>query len=121
MLSPGRDASMAPLQNIYGRSHLSLNGRWSYSADPYGNGFYDYRRQAFDASKSGKGGFYDDRKLKDKGDWVEYDFGRAPTMKVPGDRTATRPSPCLQAVRLLVARAAETPRGGVQQRRRQSS
>ena len=80
-----QDASMAPLQNIYGRSHLSLNGRWSYIIDPYENGFYDYRRQAFDASKSGKGGFYDDRKPKDKGDWVEYDFDRAPTMKVPGD------------------------------------
>ncbi len=80
-----QDAAMAPLQNIYGRSHLSLNGRWSYIIDPYENGFYDYRRQAFDASKSGKGGFYDDRKPKDKGDWVEYDFDRAPTMKVPGD------------------------------------
>ena len=74
-----------PLQNIYGRSHLSLNGRWSYIIDPYENGYYDYRRQAFDASKSGKGGFYDDRKPKDKGDWVEYDFERAPTMKIPGD------------------------------------
>lgn len=78
-------ALMAPLQNIQGRSHLSLNGRWSYIIDPYENGYYDYRRQAFDASKSGKGGFYDDRKPKDKGDWVEYDFDRAPTMKVPGD------------------------------------
>ena len=80
-----QDASMAPLQNIQGRKHLSLNGRWSYIIDPYENGYYDYRRQAFDASKSGKGGFYDDRKPKDKGDWVEYDFDRAPTMKVPGD------------------------------------
>ncbi|VXB64589.1 glycoside hydrolase family 2 protein [Massilia sp. 9I] len=78
-------ALMAPLQNVYGRSHLSLNGRWSYIIDPYENGYYDYRRQAFDASKSGKGGFYDDRKPKDKGDWVEYDFERAPTMKIPGD------------------------------------
>jgi beta-glucuronidase len=25
---------MAPLQNIAGRSHISLNGRWSYIIDP---------------------------------------------------------------------------------------
>lgn len=76
---------MAPVQNIGGRSHLSLNGRWSYIIDPYENGYYDYRHMPFDASSSGTGGFYDDRKPKDKTDWVEYDFDRAPTMKVPGD------------------------------------
>jgi beta-glucuronidase len=76
---------MAPTQNIYGRTHVSLDGRWSYIIDPYENGYYDYRHMPFDQSESGKGGFYDDRKPKDKGDWVEYDFDRAPTMKIPGD------------------------------------
>jgi beta-glucuronidase len=76
---------MPPVQNIYGRTHLSLDGRWSYIVDPYENGYYDYRHMPFDQSASGKGGFYDDRKPKDKTDWVEYDFDRAPTMKVPGD------------------------------------
>jgi len=76
---------MAPVQNIAGRSHISLNGRWHYIIDPYENGYYDYRHMPFDASESGKGGYYDDRKPKDKTDWVEYDFDRAPTMKVPGD------------------------------------
>jgi len=76
---------MAPIQNIYGRVHLSLNGRWSYIIDPYENGYYDYRHMPFDQSASGKGGFYDDRKPKDKTDWVEYDFDQSPTMKVPGD------------------------------------
>lgn len=76
---------MAPTQNIYGRTHVSLNGRWSYIVDPYENGYYDYRHMPFDQSDSGKGGFYDDRKPKDKTDWVEYDFDHAPTMKVPGD------------------------------------
>jgi beta-glucuronidase len=79
------DSLVAPLQNIYGRSHLSLNGRWSYIIDPYETGYYDYRHVPFDASASGKGGFYDERKPKDKSDWVEYDFDRAPTMKIPGD------------------------------------
>jgi len=74
-----------PVQNIYGRSHVSLDGRWSYIIDPYEMGYYDYRRTPFDQSESGKGGFYDDRKPKDKTDWVEYDFDTAPTMKVPGD------------------------------------
>ncbi|SFD02122.1 sugar-binding domain-containing protein [Massilia yuzhufengensis] len=81
----GTSSLTTPLQNIYGRSHLSLNGRWSYIVDPYENGYYDYRHRPFDASSSGKGGFYDDRKPKDKTDWVEYDFDRSPTMKVPGD------------------------------------
>jgi beta-glucuronidase len=76
---------MPPVQNIYGRSYQSLDGRWSYIIDPYENGYYDYRHMPFDQSASGKGGFYDDRKPKDKTDWVEYDFDRAPTMKVPGD------------------------------------
>jgi len=75
----------APVQNIYGRSHVSLNGRWHYIVDPYENGYYDYRHMPFDQSQTGKGGYYDDRQPKDKTDWVEYDFDRAPTMKVPGD------------------------------------
>jgi beta-glucuronidase len=76
---------MAPLQNIYGRNVLSLNGRWSYIIDPYEMGYYDYRHMPFDQSESGKGGFYDDRKPRDKTDWVEYGFDGGPTMKVPGD------------------------------------
>jgi beta-glucuronidase len=55
------DSLTAPLQNIYGRSHLSLNGRWSYIIDPYETGYYDYRHVPFDASSSGKGGFYHPR------------------------------------------------------------
>jgi beta-glucuronidase len=78
-------SSIPNIQNISGRSHLSLNGRWSYIIDPYENGYYDYRHTPYDASETGKGGFYDDRKPKDKTEWVEYDFDRAPTMKVPGD------------------------------------
>lgn len=83
-------ASAAPsaattLQNIAGRSTVSLNGRWNYIIDPYEMGYYDYRHTPFDQSPSGTGGFYDNRKPKDKGDWVEYDFDLAPNMAVPGD------------------------------------
>lgn len=78
-------ALTAPIQNIHARTHQSLNGRWNYIVDPYEMGFYDYRRAAFDASASGKGGFYDDRKPRDKGDFVEYNFDLSPAMQVPGD------------------------------------
>lgn len=73
------------VQNIYGRTHISLNGRWNYIIDPYEMGYYDYRHTPFDQSSSGKGGFYDDRKPKDKGEWVEYNFDLSPNMKIPGD------------------------------------
>jgi beta-glucuronidase len=73
------------LQNIYGRTHLSLNGRWNYIIDPYEMGYFDYRHMPFDQSSTGKGGFYDDRQQKDKGELIEYDFNLSPNMKVPGD------------------------------------
>lgn len=73
------------LQNIAGRPHVSLNGRWNYIIDPYEMGYYDYRHTPFDQSPTGTGGFYDNRKPKDKTEWVEYDFDLAPNMAVPGD------------------------------------
>lgn len=75
----------AMLQNIYGRTHTSLKGRWNYIIDPYEMGYYDYRHEPFDQSASGKGGFYDDRKPANKGEWVEYDFDLSPALKIPGD------------------------------------
>lgn len=74
-----------PIQNIYGRNIQSLNGRWHYIIDPYETGYYDYRRMPYDQSASGKGGFYDDRKQKDKGELIEYSFDQSPNMKIPGD------------------------------------
>ncbi|WP_113661755.1 glycoside hydrolase family 2 protein [Pedobacter nanyangensis] len=73
------------VQNIFGRKHLSLNGRWNYIIDPYEMGYYDYRHEPFDQSKSGKGGFYDDRKQVNKSELIEYNFDLSPTLKVPGD------------------------------------
>ena len=81
--SPAQVAST--IQNIYGRNFLSLNGRWNYIIDPYETGYYDYRRQPFDQSASGKGGYYDDRKQQNKSELIEYDFDLSPTMKIPGD------------------------------------
>ena len=73
------------LQNILGREHQSLNGRWNYIVDPYETGYYNYRREPFDATPSGKGGFYDDLPPPQKGELVEYNFDLSPTLKVPGD------------------------------------
>jgi beta-glucuronidase len=73
------------LQNIYGRQHLSLDGRWNYIIDPYETGFYNYRRQAFDQTGNGTGGFFDDRKQKDKDELIEYSFDGSPTLAIPGD------------------------------------
>ena len=73
------------LQNIYGRQHLLLDGRWNYIIDPYETGFYNYRRQAFDQTGNGTGGFFDDRKQKNKDELIEYSFDGSPTLAIPGD------------------------------------
>ncbi len=73
------------IQNIQARKILSLNGQWNYVVDPYENGYYDYRHEPFDQSKSGTGGFYDDKQQTDKSELIEYDFDHYPTMNVPGD------------------------------------
>lgn len=86
---PGATVEASPpaplLQHILGRQHQSLNGRWNIIVDPYETGYYNYRREPFDASPSGKGGFYDDLPPPQKGELVEYNFDLAPTLKVPGD------------------------------------
>jgi beta-glucuronidase len=73
------------IQNISDRNNFSLNGRWNYIIDPYENGFYDYRRDAFDQSKSKSGGYYDDKRSVHKSELIEYNFDKSPTLKVPGD------------------------------------
>src|SRR5690349_4183389 len=74
-----------PVQNNKSRVLLSLNGKWNYIVDPYENGFYDYRREAFDASASGKGGFFDDKTNTEKSELIEYNFDYSPALNVPGD------------------------------------
>jgi beta-glucuronidase len=73
------------LQNIQSRKIQSLNGKWNYIIDPYENGYYDYRHDPFDQSKSGSGGYYDDKVQKDKTELIEYNFDFSPQMNVPGD------------------------------------
>lgn len=78
-------AQVSTIQNIQSRKILSLNGKWNYIVDPYENGFYDYRHDPFDQSKTGTGGFFDDKVQKDKTELIEYNFDLSPQMNVPGD------------------------------------
>ena len=85
LLSSGVYAQVSSIQNIQARKILSLNGKWNYIVDPYENGYYDYRHEPFDQSKTGTGGYFDDREPKDKTELIEYDFDHSPQMNVPGD------------------------------------
>jgi beta-glucuronidase len=73
------------LLNVYARPGLSLNGKWATIIDPYENGYYNYRRQPWDAEPKPTSGYFLDRKPRDKSELVEYDFDASETLKVPGD------------------------------------
>ena len=73
------------LQNALSRPGMTLSGKWHVIVDPYENGYYDYRREPFDAASPPRGGYFLDRKPADRSDLVEYDFDTSPTLMVPGD------------------------------------
>ncbi|OIR14914.1 beta-glucuronidase [mine drainage metagenome] len=79
------------IANVYARKSVNLDGTWSRIIDPYDNGYYDYRMKPYDASPHPTGGFFLDRKPKDKSDLVEYDFDTSPTLNVPGDWNSQDP------------------------------
>jgi beta-glucuronidase len=85
LLSSTSYGQVTAIQNIQGRKIQSLNGKWNYIVDPYENGYYDYRHEPFDQSKTGTGGYFDDKVQKDKSELIEYDFDHSPQMNVPGD------------------------------------
>lgn len=87
LASPATRAQSGLIQHASARRVLSLNGSWNYIIDPYENGFYDYRREAFDQSKSGKGGYYDNQKPSNaqEPELIEYDFDHSAALQVPGD------------------------------------
>ena len=71
----------------------SLDGEWRCIIDPYETGFYDYRYNQRDKSRSPNPAetFYLDVKPANPSDRVEYDFDRSPTLRVPGDWNTQRP------------------------------
>jgi beta-glucuronidase len=78
-------AAAAGIQNPHAREITSLNGAWRVIVDPYENGYYNYRRQPFDAAAKPAGGYFLDRKPADKSELIEYDFDSSPNLRVPGD------------------------------------
>jgi beta-glucuronidase len=72
------------IQNAGARPGMTLDGKWHVIVDPYENGYYDYRREPFDAASPPRGGYFLDRKPADRSDLVEYDFDTSPTLMVPG-------------------------------------
>ncbi len=59
------------INNVPGRTTISLNGAWRTILDPYRTGV-GYR-------------FWENAKPRDKRDLVEYDFDASPVLTVPGD------------------------------------
>ncbi|MGI4873565.1 MAG: glycoside hydrolase family 2 protein [Janthinobacterium lividum] len=86
-------AQTSLIQQAPARRVLSLNGSWNYIIDPYENGFYDYRREPFDQSKTGKGGYYDNQKPSNaqEPELIEYDFDHSAALQVPGDWNSQDP------------------------------
>lgn len=74
------------LVNVYNRATTSLSGQWNYIVDPYENGFYNYRLEAFeDQENPGNGAYFMNAKPKSKSDLIEYDFDASDSIKVPSD------------------------------------
>lgn len=74
------------ITNTANRAVTSLNGDWHYIVDPYENGFYNYRYQAFEKFENpGKGAYFTNVKPENKSDLVEYDFDQSDVLRVPGD------------------------------------
>jgi len=73
------------IADVFARQTTSLNGKWNVIVDPYDTGYFDYRRQPYDAAAKPGGGFFLDQHAKDKADLIEYNFDTSPTLNVPGD------------------------------------
>jgi beta-glucuronidase len=73
------------IANVFARNLTSLNGQWNYIVDPYDTGYFDYRRNAYDAGGKVTGGYALDAQAKNKSDLIEYNFDTSPTLNVPGD------------------------------------
>ncbi len=78
--------------NGYNRQITSLNGQWNYIVDPYENGYYNYRYQAFDQQKTwGTDPYFTNSKPTTPFDRIEYDFDGMETLRVPGDWNSQKP------------------------------
>ena len=67
------------ISHVTARKTTSLNGQWNYIVDVQEEGYYDYRMNVT------RWGFFQNAKPQRPEDLIEYDFDKAPTMRVPGD------------------------------------
>src|SRR6266481_7361108 len=65
------------IQNVGGRTAVSLDGQWKVIVDPYDTG-------------SSNNGFFKDAQPKSKSDFVEYSFETSDSLSVPGDWNTQR-------------------------------
>jgi beta-glucuronidase len=69
------------------RPAISLDGDWASIVDPYFSGLYNFHHE------ENKDGWFLNRKAQPGDQFVtEYDFSKAPTLKVPGDWNTQRES-----------------------------
>ncbi|MEM1134620.1 MAG: glycoside hydrolase family 2 TIM barrel-domain containing protein [Bacteroidota bacterium] len=75
------------LTNVINRKTISLDGKWHYIIDPTDNGYYDYRRIPFDSDGKtpGTSAYFTNSYPTSKGERIEYNFEKSPTLLVPGD------------------------------------
>ena len=73
------DLTLPLIQNVNAYESVSLNGDWNYIVDVQEEGYYDYRRNPT------PWGFFRNAKPQKPEDLIEYDFDKAPTMKIPSD------------------------------------
>lgn len=74
------------LINAYNRKTTTLNGDWNYIVDPYENGYYNYRYEAFDRQENpSKNAFFTNSKTTNPSELLEYNFDKMETLEVPGD------------------------------------
>src|SRR6266446_2751315 len=65
------------IQNVGGRTAVSLDGQWKVIVDPYDTG-------------SSNNGFFKDAQPKSKSEFVEYNFDASESLSVPGDWNSQR-------------------------------
>ncbi len=76
------------IQNVQAREKICLDGQWKSFVDQYETGYYDYRRKPMNE----KGTFFADASYyANPTKLIEYDFGAADELRVPGDWNMQKP------------------------------
>jgi beta-glucuronidase len=83
LTAPAQNASFVVSPLLVDSDHRpaqTLDGDWHYIVDPYFGGLYSFHREIK------KNGYFEDLDPTiAKGQPIEYDFAKSPTLKVPGD------------------------------------